>query len=97
VHYLDVYSAGEAAVELSELFGKPFANTTNPALAPNPESVPFGNIDPDSEDYLFWDVIHPTEKAHRIIAYRVCKTLDRRIWGFEPRCGRILFGHDDDD
>ena len=88
---MDVYSAGEVAVELSELFGKPFVNTTDPALTPDPTNPPFARPIPDNaEDYLFWDVIHPTEKAYRITAYRVCKTLDRRIRGFEPRCFKIL-------
>jgi phospholipase/lecithinase/hemolysin len=90
VHYVDVYSAGEAAVELSEQFGKPFANTTHPALRPDPMNPPFGIIASDAEDYLFWDVIHPTEKAHRIIAYRVCKTLDRRIRDLDAECGKIF-------
>ena len=91
IHYVDVYSAGEVAVELSELFGKPFANTTDAALVPNPADAPFSSPIPDNaEDYLFWDVIHPTEKAYRITAYRVCKTLDRRIRGFKPRCSKIL-------
>jgi phospholipase/lecithinase/hemolysin len=93
VHYVDVFSAGEAAVELSELFGKPFANTTVPALVPDPKHPPFGIIASDAENYLFWDPIHPTEKAHRIIAYRVCKTLDRQIEGLDPKCGMILGEH----
>lgn len=96
IHYVDVYSAGEVAVELSELFGKPFVNTTEPALVPDPNSLSeFGlplakAIPDDAEDYLFWDVIHPTEKAYRITAYRVCKTLKRKIRRFEPRCLKIL-------
>lgn len=91
LHYVDVFSAGEVAVELSELFGKPFANTTDAALIPNPQQAPFASpIPDDAEDYLFWDVIHPTEKAYRIVAYRACKTLDRQIPGFKPRCVDIL-------
>jgi phospholipase/lecithinase/hemolysin len=94
IHYVDVYSAGEVAVELSELFGRPFINTTEPALVPdpNPQSqLPLAKAIPDdAEDYLFWDVIHPTEKAYRITAYRVCKTLDRKIRRFEPQCSKIL-------
>lgn len=94
IHYVNVYSAGEVAVELSELFGKPFVNTTEPALVPDPDpqnQLPLAKpIPDDAEDYLFWDVIHPTEKAYRITAYRVCKTLKRKIRRFEPRCFKIL-------
>lgn len=93
VHYIDVFSAGEAAVELSGLFGKPFANTADAALIPNPQPPFVSTIPDDAEDYLFWDVIHPTEKAYRIVAYRVCKTLDRQIPGFKPRCVEILKGN----
>ena len=98
---VDVFTVGELSVELSELFGKPFANTTEPALVPCPteppyppcpKAPPYGVIAPNTEDYLFWDPIHPTERAHRIIAYRVCKTLDRQIKGLNPACGKILRG-----
>ena len=93
VHHIDVFSAGEVAVELSELFGKPFTNTTDAALIPDPTKLPLPLANPipgDAEDYLFWDVIHPTGKAYRIIAYQVCKTLDRQIPGFKPRCDEIV-------
>lgn len=91
VHYVDVFSAAEVAVELSELLGEPFTNTTDAALIPNPQDPPFASSIPDdAKDYLFWDVIHPTGKAYRIIAYQVCKTLDRQIPGFKPRCVEIF-------
>ena len=91
VHYVDVFSAAEVAVELSEQFGMPFTNTTDAALIPDPTNPPFANPIPGgAEDYLFWDVIHPTGKAYRIIAYQVCKTLDRQIPGFKPRCDEIV-------
>jgi phospholipase/lecithinase/hemolysin len=94
IHYVDVYSAGEVAVELSELFKKPFVNTTDAALVPDsdpPNQLPLAEPIPDNaEDYLFWDVIHPTEKAYRITAYRVCKTLDRQINRLKPKCNKIL-------
>ena len=59
-------------------------------MIPNPQPPFVSTIPDDAEDYLFWDVIHPTEKAYRIVAYRVCKTLDRQIPGFKPRCFKIL-------
>jgi len=91
VHYVDVFSAVEVAAELSELFGRPFVNITEPALIPDPKNPPFASkIPKNAEDFAFWDVIHPTSKLYRITAYRVCKTLDRQIEGFEPRCFRIL-------
>jgi phospholipase/lecithinase/hemolysin len=87
VHYVDVFSAAEVAFDLSVQFGEPFTNTTDAALIPDPANPPFAKPIPgDAEDYLFWDVIHPTGKAYRIIAYQVCKALDRQIPGFKPRC-----------
>lgn len=93
LHYVDVFEVGEAAIELSELLGTPFVNTTHAALLPNADDPPFAvDIPDDADDYLFWDVIHPSAKAHRIIAYRVCKTLDRLVADFEPRCFKIAMG-----
>ena len=63
----------------------PKTSTIDPALISDsdPANAPLASpIPDDAEDYLFWDVIHPTETAYRITAYRVCKTLDRQT---DPR------------
>lgn len=36
------------------------------------------------EQYLFWDEIHPTTRAHGLIAYEVCKTM--RYHGYDVTC-----------
>jgi len=75
LHYVDVFAAGEATITLSELFGKPYTNTEDPAVNSDFE-IP-DDVDPN--DYLFLDTIHVTTPAQRIIAGTVYATLKYRI------------------
>lgn len=70
-HYIDMYSIGETAFMTPGLF----PNTTEPALLPNPMKIPYGIVAVDVDNYLFWDAIHPTTKAHRLFAFGVCNQL----------------------
>lgn len=62
VHRLDTFGLGLAGIYAPQLFG--FTNTTNAALA----DIGSGLISPEQgASYFFWDVLHPTSKAHEIL------------------------------
>ncbi|MFP4227064.1 MAG: SGNH/GDSL hydrolase family protein, partial [Desulfobacterales bacterium] len=44
-----------------------FNNTTGTYLELDAEGNPTGNVNGDAEDFLFYDPIHPTTRAHAII------------------------------
>ena len=61
-HYLDLFGFVTTATEMPQGFG--FTNVISPCLT-------FGVIEgaycKNRDQHLFWDAIHPTKKAHRII------------------------------
>lgn len=46
------------------------------------------NICEGVDDYLFWDSVHPSTKAHKLLAYEVCQALQQH--GYEVECKRNL-------
>ncbi|MEL6109245.1 MAG: SGNH/GDSL hydrolase family protein [Planctomycetota bacterium] len=63
IHRLDTFGLGLAGIFAPQLFG--FTNTTNAAL----DDIAQGLITPEEgASYFFWDVLHPTSKAHEILA-----------------------------
>ncbi|MBI4579784.1 MAG: SGNH/GDSL hydrolase family protein [Planctomycetes bacterium] len=61
VYYVDIFSAYFLLAANPAAFG--FDNITNPAY-----DEATGTIVPDPSRYLYWDEIHPTTNAHRLIA-----------------------------
>lgn len=45
-----------------------FPNTTGTYLVLDANGNPTGGVNEPAEDYLFWDLIHPTTKAHGMLA-----------------------------
>lgn len=90
-HYIDMYTIGETAFMIPGLF----SNITDPALQPDlsyfPNNIPYGLVATDADNYLFWDAIHPTTKAHRLFAFGVCNQLADLIpTGKTLNCPAIL-------
>ncbi len=76
LHYVDVFTTGEAIIAFSELFGKPYSNLEDPAVNLATFEVPEG-VKPN--DHLFLDTIHVTTPAQRAIARKVYTLLKYRI------------------
>jgi phospholipase/lecithinase/hemolysin len=55
-----------------------FANVTDAALTTCFQSQPVNPICSDTNNFLFWDAIHPTTKAHNIIANAAFKEINSR-------------------
>ncbi len=56
--------------------GDTFADVTGTFMVLDENGNPTGATNEPAEDYLFWDAIHPTTKAHEMVAEEVAKTLD---------------------
>lgn len=56
--------------------GDTFADVTGTYMVLDENGNPTGATNEPAEDYLFWDAIHPTTKAHEMVAEEVAKTLD---------------------
>lgn len=67
VHRLDVYEAFNALMANADALG--FTNTTAPCYTG--DDLTFtggGSVCANPDEYLFWDTIHPTWRAHEILA-----------------------------
>jgi phospholipase/lecithinase/hemolysin len=52
-----------------------FANVTGTYMELDAEGNRTGNVNGDADDYMFWDSIHPTTRAHEMIADELSETL----------------------
>lgn len=53
-----------------------FENSTGTYMVLDENGDRTGATNEPAEDYLFWDTIHPTAKAHQLVAIEVADTLD---------------------
>ncbi len=74
IYFVDLFSVGEALVQISKIFKFPYSNITDPAvdigasIAAN-DFVLRAGVDPNK--YLFLDTIHVTTPAQKVIAASV--------------------------
>ncbi|MBD2256127.1 SGNH/GDSL hydrolase family protein [Pseudanabaena sp. FACHB-2040] len=78
---LDVFSLIESALVSPGQFG--FTNVSDPCLTTSPLFFPPDTKNPpitrcaNPDEYLFWDSLHPTSKAHQIVASAALQALDQ--------------------
>ncbi|VEG91458.1 lysophospholipase/glycerophospholipid:cholesterol acyltransferase PlaC [Legionella spiritensis] len=60
-------------------------NYRAPGFAPNERNY---HLCDAPQDYLFWDEIHPTTRAHHLLAYEICEVLKAN--GYQANCQNPL-------
>ena len=84
IYYVDLFSVGEALVQISKIFKVPYSNVSSPAvdivksIASN-DFVLRAGVDPNT--YLFLDTIHVTTPAQKVIAASVLDAIRQGNFG----------------
>lgn len=66
IHQFDTFSYFNEIIE-----NGPFPNTTGTLMVLNQQGKRTGEVNSPASDYLWWDAIHPTTKAHELFAQEV--------------------------
>ena len=80
VFYLDTYDVLDEAHRNPAAFG--FTDVTDPCWTGNFTSSASGTVCSSPNSYLFWDLVHPTAKAHAETANCAYETLTGSLSGY---------------
>ncbi|HEY9880130.1 MAG TPA: SGNH/GDSL hydrolase family protein, partial [Leptolyngbyaceae cyanobacterium] len=95
---LDVFSLVNEAINQPGEFG--FTNVSDPCLTNfSFSSLPTGLIRKcaNPEQYLFWDSLHPTDKAHQILADTAFTTIEAATGAPDPVANSVFSALQTDD
>ncbi|MFA6011467.1 MAG: SGNH/GDSL hydrolase family protein [Desulfobacteraceae bacterium] len=70
IHYFDVFSYMNTMID-----DEVFANVTDTYMTLDEDGDYTGAVNGDAEDYLFWDLIHPTTRAHEYVGIEVADSV----------------------
>lgn len=70
IHYFDTFAFVNAMIS-----GNYFTDCQGSWLTLNASYVPTGGTNGPSEDYLFWDAIHPMTRAHEYLGKQVARSI----------------------
>jgi outer membrane lipase/esterase len=86
IEQFDTFGLFNAILANPEVFG--FSNTSMPCLTGNPQVG--GSVCAEPESYLFWDSVHPTTAAHRVLGNAFAAALAEPVPVPEPASLALL-------